>query len=1040
MAQKKLKVIPIYRFFQIMDRPNQVVFLGLFLVLAGLCVGTVIAVDNPVRWSMDIVEVPAQTSEEVTLAEYKANYRTQEATVEAWHEDMVFASRMISPREWMVWLFVASQVLGWGAFLAAATYIRDYYVYGAFFLFALFLLSSRMFESILPGTDWALGLGALLLITAPAFLIQQGYIKLKFLPRLAIFTALVAAPFALLYQFGGWEAVHRSTAEMLRMALFFAAIFIFFIATEPNNLLFFFTTNAKKKKYRASLPIISGIFLVLIGLQFMMLQDAMDWGFVEIPDDFPFRPMHLIALSALVMVGTKQNLYPKLKDFLPNRGMSFGFLGIGLIGMGIFFYHSLLGEYMFIRNFERIAIIVFFLTSLFHFFYINFNFGALIRARLNFYYITMLPRRLMFFFVIIGTFMVGAALEASKGFGSRKGLSSTLYNRLGDASMVDGDTDEAIGYYKAAVGVAEGNPKGNFNLGLLAWTVNEAPFAAREYFQKAFQYYKLPFSYINLAQMEMGEGLLGQAKYFLKMGAAELEDPYIYNNLAEVYLLEKQPDSAIIYMKKALALKPDESALYGNLGSIYMQYGRYGEAEEFYRAGLETGDPSPMTVTNALYLNLSQGTEIPVTDSLVRLEGVREHLPAWFNLAIDRFRKQDYAGARSVIDSLEVQLDRSLPDSLQGAYRPPEVLFLDGAIMFHEGKVANAISRMQGLDAEYPQMQRFTQRFLAAAYHGEGVPEMAAEFYRKSIENGVASDRLNEAYMEIDRGNHDYAFKLLSALQVTDSTLFTLVNKEISMLQYAHGAYLMASVGFDLSTLSTEEWIRVGLYAGASNNQPSALEAFRKVVLRDSSSIAPYLEMGRISLRYGDSLARENLQPGLDLQPGNLDLQVEMARALLAEGNLKAAREFYGKAAAQAPQQVKVQHLEAQIALADKDTAKALFILDTLSKQHPLNVAVIQDLSRVLRAQYKAFDINALLINARDLNSRNSEIEYELAYGEKLLGRIFESAEAAKRAIALSPDSSRREQIRQEFQGVFDADERGDEGLYFMDEEIYDSE
>lgn len=1033
MAQKKLKVIPIYRFFQIMDLPSKLVFLLLFLGLAGLCVGTVIAVDNPVEWSMDLVEVPARNSEVVDLAEYKSNYRTQTATVEAYKENVAFGARMISPQDWMIYLFLTAQVLGWAVFLTSATYIKDYYVYGAFFLFALFILSSRMFNAITPDMGWLLGLGALVLTVAPAFLIQQGYLKLKFLPRLGIFTALVAAPFLLLNEFGGYEALHRSTAELLRMAIFFLLIFIFFIGTELNNTLFFLATNAKKKKFRAPLPIIAGVFLVLMGLQFMMLQDAMGWNFVELPPDFPFRPMHIVAFSALVMVGTKQNLYPKLKDFIPNRGMSFGFLGAGIIAMSLFLFHALLGEYMFIRNFERIAIIVISLTSLFHFFYILYNFERLIRARLNFYYITMLPRRLMFFFVIIATFLVGGALEASKQFASRRALSATIYNRLGDASMVEGNVDEAIGYYRTSVGVAEGNPKGNYNLALLEWTVKNARENARKYFRQAGQYYSFPYSHINLAQMELENGLAEQAKYYLKEGEEKVSDPHLFNNLAQVYLLLDEPDTAIIYMKKALALDPDNSALYGNLGKIYMDFGRNGEAEEFYRAGLAVSNPSPLTVTNALYLNLAHGTNIPVTDSLVRLEGVRDHLPAWFNLAIDRFSKADYPGTRMVIDSLEAQLDSSQPDSMKGSYRPPEVQFLDGCVMFHEGKIANAISRMQYMDSEHPQFKPYTQHFLAAAYHGQGVPEMAAEFYRRSVENGVKSDALNEALMEVDRGNHDYAFLQLNSLLITDSTLFPQINKETAMLQYAHGNFLIAGLGFDLGSLTAEEWMRVGLYAGKTRNRPAAMEAFRKLIFRDSTTVLPYLEMGRISLAQDDTLAKDNLQPGLDLEPDNFELQVEMARAYLFLGEKDKALALGKQAKASHPNHLEVQILDAELAVAQGDTARALVLLDTLSKQFPLKISIISQLGDLYRAQRKDFEFHEMVMRARELNERNSEIEYQLAHAEKLLGRIFESAEAAKRAMALTPDSVRKAAIEEEFTPVFKANEFGEDGFFYLE-------
>ena len=80
--------------------------------------------------------------------------------------------------------------------------------------------------------------------------------------------------------------------------------------------------------------------------------------------------------------------------------------------------------------------------------------------------------------------------------------------------------------------------------------------------------------------------------------------------------------------------------------------------------------------------------------------------------------------------------------------------------------------------------------------------------------------------------------------------------------------------------------------------------------------------------------------------------------------------------------------------------------------------------------------MHELLIASRDLNDQNSEIEYQLAHAENLLGRIFESAEAAKRAMALTPDSVRKAKIAQEFAPVFQANEFEEEDAYF-EEDVY---
>ncbi len=1015
MEKRKLRVIPIYKFFQLMDLPSKTIFLFLFLGLAALCTGLAVSADDPVKWSMDVAEVPATQRKDVSLIDYASNYRTVTAEVQAYKENVIIGPRMIVPKSWMVLIFTVAMTLGWTSLLAGASYIRGYGIFGPFLLFGIFTIKEQMFEAAYPGIGLAISFGWAVLVAIPAFLLHQRYIKLRFWLRFLIFLVLIGAPRLVLYQIAGWEGLHRASAEAFQVYLFFSLAFLFLIASEINNLVFFLGTNAKKRKYRLHTNILLGILVVLAGLQFIMLQDSLGWDLVKIPKNFPLRPMHLVAFSALVMVGTKQNLYPVLKDYISNRGMTFVLLGTGLLGMGIFFYHSMLGEMLYRYSIERLAIIVIFLTSVFHLIYTYLNFGALLRARVNFYYISMLPRRLMYFFVVIATFLGGLALEASGGFHSRPSFSTSIYNRLGDAYLIEGDKAQAMGYYNAAIGVAKRGVKGNYNRAILAWTVAEDTDLAEKHFQQATRFLPFAPAYINLAAMELETGMPGQAMFYLKKGLRETKDQYLHNNLAQMYVLLGDPDSAIIHTKEALRLDPGNSTFYGNLASIYMDYGRYDEAAKYFREGLECDPVSPMTVTNAYFFDLAYGGHLEVDEDVVRLPEIRDHLEAWFNLAISRFRRQDIAGTRRVLDSLTASIDRGLPDSLKGGYRPPELLFLDGCLLFEEGEVRNSISRMEFLDQNYPPLKPYTKHFLGAAYHGQGVPGTAAEFYRKSLTNGRSSDLMNEALMEIDRGDHDYAFMLLNRARAGDSTLMDQVATEIALLQLARGEYLMAAVGFDLGSLTRDEWTRVGLYAGKVGNIPAALEAFRKLITMDSSSVIPYLEMGRISLANNDPLARENLQPGLDLEPDNIELQTEMTRALLKAGEIEKGIAMGQQVLASGTEIREVKFLEAELAIVEQDTEEAIVLLDTLQKRYPLMEKVVVQLSMLLRASGRDIKAQNLVVESLALNPISPALELELARVERQLGRIGEAVEAAQRAMQKEVTEERVELIREEF-------------------------
>lgn len=1044
MAKRKLKVIPLHRFFQIMDWPSKVAFLLLFTALLGLCVGMVLSTPDPVQWSMDVVEVPAQQKEPVVLAEYEANFRRMTAEAEAYKENVIIGPRIITPKSWMVFIFVTALILGWGSILAGASYSKGYAIYGALLFFGLFTMIERMFEWQYPNLGLLIGLGQVVVVAGPVFLVQQGYLKMKFIPRLLLFTLLVAAPYLILHQLGGWEALHRANAEAFQAYLFFGLAFLFLIGPEINNLTFFLATNAKNRKYRASTPIIGAIFTILLGLQFMMLQDAAGWNLVDIPDDFPFRPMHLVAFSALVMVATKQNLYPPLKDYINNRGLTFVLLGLGLIGMGSFLYHSMLGEMLYSYSMDRLAIIILFLSSALHLIYMFINFSQLLRSKVNFYFISMMPRRLMYAFVVLATFLLGLGFEASSGFHSRASFSTAVYNRLADAYLVEGDKAQAMGYYNAAVGVAEGGVKGNYNLAMLNWTVAERSDKAEEHFLQATQFLQFSPAYLNLAALELESGVLNQAIFYLNKGLEKEENKYLHNNLAQMYFMVGEPDSAIVHTKRALQMDPENSTFYGNLATIYMNYERYDEAAKFFKAGLECETLSPMTVTNALYLDLAHGIGLDVDEAIVRRPEIHDHLPAWFNLAIDRFRRKDFASTRSVLDSLTASLDRGLPDSLKGSYRPPELMYLDGCVLFEEGEANNAISRMAFLDSNYPQLKGLTQHFLGAAYHGQGIPGMAAEFYRKSVENGRQSDILSEALMEIDRGNHDYGFMQLNLARSQDSTLGMYVSKEVSLLQRARGEYFLAGLdGMRPGAFSDDELIRCGIFAGQIGNLPAALEAFRRVIMRDSSSVTPYLVMGRISLENNDPLAKENIQPGLDLEPENIELLTEMARAHFQAGEVQEGLKIGNKVLAAGQSTSNIRLLEAEMALVEQDTSKAVELLKSLQARYPLLEKGVIQLSALLRTTDREIEAQNLVIQSLELNYRSPELELELARAELALGRIGEAAGAAKRAMALEVTLERIKRIQDEFGETLKMQEAGIEDVFdleMLEEEAVDDD
>ncbi len=129
--------------------------------------------------------------------------------------------------------------------------------------------------------------------------------------------------------------------------------------------------------------------------------------------------------------------------------------------------------------------------------------------------------------------------------------------------------------------------------------------------------------------------------------------------------------------------------------------------------------------------------------------------------------------------------------------------------------------------------------------------------------------------------------------------------------------------------------------------------------------------------------------------------------------------------------------------MVNKDTAKAIVLLDTLHKRYPLKEKITIQLSRLLRSTEKEIAAQNLVVDALELNTRSPELELELARVERDLGRIGEAAQAAQRAMAKEISLERMTKIQAEFAKEIELLEAGVDdffGVYddFAEEDLED--
>lgn len=1012
--KKKLKLIPIWQFFKDMPLLNKLVFGLAFLALVGVSTWAWISTNNPVRWVIEVSEVSEASQDQVVLRTYAHNYRTMHTEIGAWKEDVVYVASRITPQAWLVMAFVVVQVLGWAYLLAAATYVRNVVAYAIFFAFAILIFLANSRASGSTALYWLTNAGLAVLVLGPAFLLQQEMLKLKFVARVLVFFLAASMPFALRYFNGGWLALHTATADMMLVLVVVAAVYIVFISNDLTNLIFYLATNARNPKHRVKFPLIFTVFLVLSAIEFVMLQKEMGWNLLSEGDDIALRPMQLLLVAAVIAVGTKQNMGPPLKSYIPNLPMSHGFVALGVICISFVAYMVSLGEYLFLHLVERFAMMLFFLTGIAHFFYVFYNFGPLIRGRINFYFLSMMPRRLMYFFVVIVAVAGTFTLEASSQGKSQRLLKETIYNRLGDDALLRGQNQEAMLHYAAAIYEARGSVKANYNLAMLELGLRGELTKAREHFKHASDFIPFPYAYLNWGNLEQSEYSPSQARFVLRQSTQRQANPYVSNNLAKAFLDTHEPDSAILEMKEALRMQPGNGAFYANLSRIYMNYDKVEEAKKFLEAGLALPQVHRATVTNALYLNLRHGTQIDVPETLLQQASIRNSWETSFNFAVDRYQRGDFMGAHHLLTHGQSDV-QSYADSNAAISLRPDSLLLDGMLLFERGEIARAISRMDFIDVNFPSLRPFTNHFLGVAFFGAGLPEMAAAFFRKSVEYGRTSDLLAGAMMEFDRGNLEDAFLLLNLARGQDSTLGGMVNTEMAKLQFANGDYFFATLGFDAGTLTANDWMQVGIAAGKRGNKAAALEAFRHVIELDSMNTAPYLEMAKISLALGDSLAMDNLQPALERSPQDVALNVVHARILVQQGRLATAQAVVQNLQGRAPQDRSVRIVAAELAAARGDTASAIRELDQLRKESPVDPEVVLPLSHLYRAKRMDFEGQNMVMEAKNINPENPDFWYEIAHFERLLVRPEEAGANALEAMKRVTSLERSREIAEEF-------------------------
>jgi len=957
---------------------------------------------NPTYWSLEVKEIVNANAEEVELVNVKHNYRTIPLTAKSYIQEISYTAGPIVPHSTPITLFLIFQVIAWALVLAAATMIRSRWVYAFYFLFALFLYFSNVLSILLPIEGTRL-IGLLLIIPFLifAYLFQMNTLRWDLYARFFLFLGLLSIIFGIVFLKGDTAQLYQTYYNLLLYLGIVGAVLLFFLGKEPLNLLIVATTNRPQKEQRWGLRTIVILFVLLFFSEFLMLQDQLRFSWIPI-ENIGIRPIHLIFVAAIFTVFTSQNQFHQVRDmFTTNVVYTFLLLAWVIIGLSSFWLAFAVTDLVYIRLVERLSIIFFFGIGLFQFIFIISNHYQLLKEKVNLFYLLMYSRRFPVFVIwvmAIGCFII---FEGRESWKTPRFFIHTIFAGEGDVAMLKGENSAAMVAYQSAARIIPASSKANYNIASMLVSNPRKIDSTLICYQNANKVYKFPYGVLNAANLLSAKGQTKDAQTLLRRSADRENSHYLYNNLALTYLQNNQPDSAIIYFKKALLRNGKAAPIYSNLANVYFKYeSKYEIGSDFLKAGIKASKQNGSAIANSIHYNLKGKADIPIPS--VDIDEYDEFFVK-YNYALYLLEEGEKQQAVAQLKKL-VKDETSL-----------DALLLNVYLDFEQDSIANALSRVEFMAENYEEYIAPAYYLLGTCYFQRNVPEMAKLYYQKAGEAGDPKGTLMASKMNLDLGEKDSAQVHLSELRVKYPDLWEEASKELAILLAAYGQTVFAQTESDLSQLTLDEQVRISLYADSTNQYIIATDNFRNIITQDSTSAIPYLELGKIYNKYNDSLAIENLEYGLEIQPDNIPLKLELARAYIQQNQINKAQTYLGKIKDAGQWEVDHSLLQAKVLIATDKAEEGLKKLQEINKEHPLNQECILELANLYRTTNDTDAGYRLIYDAINFNNQNPYIWYYYAHFAKAWNQEEDAGFGAIKALELCQDKAQKEVIRNEF-------------------------
>jgi tetratricopeptide (TPR) repeat protein/tRNA A-37 threonylcarbamoyl transferase component Bud32 len=392
---------------------------------------------------------------------------------------------------------------------------------------------------------------------------------------------------------------------------------------------------------------------------------------------------------------------------------------------------------------------------------------------------------------------------------------------LGTALLDLGRTDEALACYDEALRLKPDYAKAHASRGTALQRRGELDRAALACQEAIRLAPALALAHNNLAAVRLAQGRLGEGAAACRVALYLAPDLALaWNNLGAALARQGKPAEAVAACRQALRLRPDFAEAHLNLGAALRDLGKLGEGAAAYREAIRLKPEDAM---------------------------------AWYNLAkaLDREGKPDEAVA-AYREALRLRPD--YPDALTNL----------GGVLRQQGKLADAVAACQEALRLQPDHAFAWCNLGNALYAQRKLPE-AVEACRKAIR--LKSD-LPEAHLSLGNALDD-----------------------LGHFPEAEAAYREA---LHLKPDYADAHVNLGMALARQGKRDAAVAAFREALRLEPNSPPAHLYLGITLCDQGKSAeALPALREAVRLQPESSQAHYGLGRALAARGQLAEAEAAY---------------------------------------------------------------------------------------------------------------------------------------------------